>query len=291
MAGARIQLKRALASQWTASSIVLLPGEIGYETDTDKFKIGNGTSLWTSLNYFNGNLSGSNLNDLADVTITSAANGDFLRWNGSAWINDAVNLSTDTVGDYVGSLVAGTGVTLSNNSGEGATPTVAIGQSVATTDSPTFAGLTINGADIVIEGAIPDAFETTLRIVDPTADRTVTFQDATGTVVLRDSTDTLTNKTLTSPKVNEDVVLTATSSELNILDGATLTTTELNYVDGVTSAIQTQMDLKSPLASPTFTGTVTVPDNTIALGTKTTGDYVATITGGTGVASTASTTG
>lgn len=38
--------------------------------------------------------------------------------------------------------------------------------------------------------------------------------------------------------------LTATASELNILDGATLTTTELNYVDGVTSAIQTQLDGK-----------------------------------------------
>lgn len=38
--------------------------------------------------------------------------------------------------------------------------------------------------------------------------------------------------------------VTATASEINILDGATLTTTELNYVDGVTSAIQTQLDGK-----------------------------------------------
>ena len=38
--------------------------------------------------------------------------------------------------------------------------------------------------------------------------------------------------------------VTATASEVNILDGATLTTTELNYVDGVTSAIQTQLDAK-----------------------------------------------
>jgi hypothetical protein len=46
------------------------------------------------------------------------------------------------------------------------------------------------------------------------------------------------------PKVNENVDLTSTSTELNILDGATLSTTELNYVDGVTSAIQTQLDGK-----------------------------------------------
>ena len=39
--------------------------------------------------------------------------------------------------------------------------------------------------------------------------------------------------------------VTASASELNILDGATLTTTELNYVDGVTSAIQTQLNGKA----------------------------------------------
>jgi hypothetical protein len=52
--------------------------------------------------------------------------------------------------------------------------------------------------------------------------------------------------------------VTASAAEINILDGATLTTTELNYVDGVTSAIQTQIDTKSPSANPTFTGTVTL---------------------------------
>ena len=52
--------------------------------------------------------------------------------------------------------------------------------------------------------------------------------------------------------------VTADAAELNILDGATLTTTELNYVDGVTSGIQGQLDLKAPLANPTFTGTVSL---------------------------------
>ena len=58
--------------------------------------------------------------------------------------------------------------------------------------------------------------------------------------------------------------VTADAAEINILDGATLSTTELNYVDGVTSAIQTQIDTKAPLASPTFTGTPTLPTGTIA---------------------------
>ena len=46
------------------------------------------------------------------------------------------------------------------------------------------------------------------------------------------TTKTLTNKTLTSPKINENVVLTATA-------------TELNHTDGVTSNIQTQLDTKA----------------------------------------------
>ena len=56
--------------------------------------------------------------------------------------------------------------------------------------------------------------------------------------------------------------VTADAAEINILDGATLTTTELNYVDGVTSGIQGQLDLKAPLAGPTFTGTVVLPATT-----------------------------
>ncbi len=66
------------------------------------------------------------IDDLGDVSLSSPANGDFLRYNGSAWINDAVNLSTDTIGSYVESLVAGTGITLANNSGEGSTPTISV---------------------------------------------------------------------------------------------------------------------------------------------------------------------
>lgn len=82
---------------------------------------------------------------------------------------------------------------------------------------------------------------------------------ASGAVVGTTNTQTLTNKTLTSPKINENVALSATSTELNVLDGITASTTELNYVDGVTSAIQTQIDtLTSNLSSAVPTGTVSM---------------------------------
>ncbi len=55
------------------------------------------------------------------------------------------------------------------------------------------------------------------------------------TVATLAGTQTLTNKTLTSPKINEDVAVTATATEINLLDGVTATTAELNILDGVTS--------------------------------------------------------
>jgi hypothetical protein len=48
----------------------------------------------------------------------------------------------------------------------------------------------------VFEGSTDDANETTLTVTDPTADRTITLPDATGTVVLKDTNDILTNKTI-----------------------------------------------------------------------------------------------
>lgn len=68
-----------------------------------------------------------------------------------------------------------------------------------------------------------------------------------------------------------DTLLGGTSTaEFAILDGVTATTAEINYLDGVTSAVQTQIDTKAPIASPTFTGTVTIPTATITTATATT---------------------
>tara|TARA_R110002050_G_scaffold79712_6_gene170395 strand:- start:1073 stop:2977 length:1905 start_codon:yes stop_codon:yes gene_type:complete len=66
----------------------------------------------------------------------------------------------------------------------------------------------------------------------PNGSTTLTMPAATDTLVGKATTDTLTNKTLTSPKVNENVAVTATA-------------TQLNHSVGVTSAIQTQLDTKA----------------------------------------------
>ncbi len=48
----RMQQRRGTAAQWTAANPVLAAGEIGFETDTNKFKVGNGSTAWSSLTYF-----------------------------------------------------------------------------------------------------------------------------------------------------------------------------------------------------------------------------------------------
>ena len=58
---------------------------------------------------------------------------------------------------------------------------------LADIDSPTFSSLNINGSSIVFEGSSADEYETTVSVTDPTADRTITFPDASGTVALLSS--------------------------------------------------------------------------------------------------------
>ncbi len=47
-----MQQRRGTAAQWTSANPILAAGEIGFETDTGKFKMGNGSSAWSALSYF-----------------------------------------------------------------------------------------------------------------------------------------------------------------------------------------------------------------------------------------------
>ena len=77
-----------------------------------------------------------------------------------------------------------------------------------------------------------------------------------------------TTVTSSATEINLLDGVTTTTAELNLLDGVTSTTAEINYTGGVTSNIQTQLDTKAPLASPTLTGTPTA--TTATAGTNTT---------------------
>ena len=85
---------------------------------------------------------------------------------------------------------------------------------------------TFPGRTMVFEGATDDDFETTISFAEPTADRTHTLPDATGTIIFADSADTLTNKTISLGSNTISGSLAEFNSALSGDDFATLTGTE-----------------------------------------------------------------
>lgn len=198
MATVRIQVRRGTATQWSTTNPTLAAGEIGLETDTLKFKVGNGSSAWNSI---------SSYVNVVPGDLSTTLNG---------------YLETGDLGNTVAELVDG--------------------------------DLYIPGTDIIFEGTA-NAHELTLSAPDVTADKTVTLPDATTTLVGRDTTDTLTNKTLTSPIVSG---LTLSDSSI-IFEGATADSYETTLTVG----------------EPTADNTITLPDRS---GTVITSGDTATVT-------------
>jgi|DEB0MinimDraft_6_1074348.scaffolds.fasta_scaffold99438_2 hypothetical protein len=178
------------------------------------------------------------------VTLTSNA---ILLGNGTSAIqNSAIGISGTTLSSTDSSLIT-------------------IDEGLTVTGNTTITGnLTVNGTTTTInsttvdvvnsfrfEGSSADDYETNLTVVDPTADRTITLPNATGTVSLLDNTETLTNKTIdadnnTITNIGDDE-LSSGISAIKIGNGD-VDNTELSYLNGVTSAIQTQIDTKASTA-------------------------------------------
>ena len=125
-----------------------------------------------------------------------------------------------------------------------------------TLTSPTITNPSISGAgvdaSIVFEGATADAYETTLTVTDPTQDNTITLPNTTGTVVIATATQTLTNKTLTSPVISGSPVITGLSSAGMLASSAT----PKDYVDSILgSATAAATSAASAAASATAAAT------------------------------------
>ena len=135
-----------------------------------------------------------------------------------------------------------------------------------TLTSPTISNPTITGTSgvetsIVFEGATADAHETTLTVVDPTQDNVITLPNTTGTVVIVDATQTLTNKTLTSPVISGTPVITGLSSVGMVASSAT----PKDYVDAILgSATAAATSAASAAASAVAAATSAASANTSA---------------------------
>ena len=141
------------------------------------------------------------------------------------------------------------------------------------------AGTSVFETKIVFEGATDDASETTLQITDPTADRTITLPNLTGTVSLLDATETLTNKTLTAPTLTSAVLNTAVSGTA-ILD-------EDNMASDSNTQLATQQSIKAFVEAQVTAEDldITTDSGTIAIDLD---SETLTIAGGTGIDTTGS---
>ena len=140
-----------------------------------------------------------------DNTITNIANTSLA--NSSITVSDGSNTSPVNLGGTLTFAGTANEVNVVENAG---TVTIGMPDNVVITGNLTVNGTTttVNSSTIEItnsftfEGTTSDNFETTLTVIDPTADRTVSLPNESGTVVLQDSTDTLTNKTITNAAIN-----------------------------------------------------------------------------------------
>jgi hypothetical protein len=280
-----MQQRRGTAAQWTSANPILAAGEIGFESDTNQFKIGDGIDHWDDLSYFK-NLEdlGGSLDDYILLTQKGAADGvaelnaasNVLSKTGIVFEGlteneyETVLGVTDPTADRTVVIPDASGtVVLADNSGN----VVVSGDLTVNGTTTTINSTAVNvNNEVIFEGTTADGYETKLTVIDPTEDRVITFPNATGAVILDSGaqtlysksinlnsntlagtisefntalsdadfatlsgTETLTNKTLTSPKINGDVILTATSTELNILDGVTATAEQINVLSSLTA--------------------------------------------------------
>ena len=133
--------------------------------------------------------------------------------NGSNILTEA---STEFLQDTSAAILTGgshTGISFSYNDSTGVVD-------ATVSANPTF------GENITFEGATADSYETILQITDPTADRTITLPNATGTVVLKDTTDTLTNKTIALGSNTVSGTIAQFNTALTDADFATLAGSE-----------------------------------------------------------------
>ena len=177
-----------------------------------------------------------------------------------------------------GSAIGISGTTLSSTDSS----LITIDEGLTVTGNTTITGdLTVNGTTTTInsttvdvvnsfrfEGSTADDYETNLTVVDPTADRTITLPNATGTVVLKDTTDELTNKTISGSSNTLSNIATSsitfsgsTISGITSLSATTLTDGTLSISSGsISSAV-----------NGTFSGTVdagTLTENSVSVATR-----------------------
>jgi hypothetical protein len=282
----------------------LRAGEIGIETDTLKFKVGNGSSPWNSItayaNVVPGDLN-TTLNGYLEVgdlsnTVAELVDGSLyipgtdIIFEGTADSHELTLTAPDVTSDKTITLPNATTTLVGTDTSDTLTN--------KTLTSPVVSGLTLSDSSIVFEGAVADSYETTLTVGEPTADRTITLPDVTGTVITTGDTGSVTNTMLAGSIPNNKLANSSiTINGFAISLGGEAAYSSDNISEGTTNKYFTderaQDAVAQALANGTHTNiTVSYDDNANSIsltGAQTYNDEMArdaigaALTGGTGI--------
>lgn len=117
----QIQIRRGTASQWTSTNPTLAAGEQGFETDTGKFKIGNGSTAWTSLAYAAGT------GTVTSITAGTGLSGGTITTSGTIAIDTATTADLTTAQTLTNKTLTAPVINLSLNAQTGTTYTFVLG--------------------------------------------------------------------------------------------------------------------------------------------------------------------
>jgi len=115
----QIQIRRGTASQWTSANPTLASGEFGYETDTGKFKLGDGSTAWNSLAY---KASGT----VTSITAGTGLSGGTISTSGTIAIDTATTVDVSTAQTLTNKTLTAPVINLSLNAQTGTTYTFAL---------------------------------------------------------------------------------------------------------------------------------------------------------------------
>ena len=151
-------------------------------------------------------------------------------------------------------------------------------QNVTNIGAVTTNNITLNGANLIFEGLIENAFETTLTVAEPTTDRTITLPNISGTVVTTGDTGTVTSTMiLDSTIVNDDIANTTIRAAKLNLSTDTVSVNTLNLTQNGVLIFEGSSDdayeTTLTVSNPTVDRTITLPDQSGVLATE--GDSLA----------------
>ena len=168
--------------------------------DTDSLSEGSSNLYFTNTRA-DARIAAASIGALSDVTLSSTTTGDILRYNGSAFVNEPLNLGTDTEGNYVADITAGAGLATTGSASEGQSPTLSVNvdDSSIEIDTDTLQVKALGITDAMLAGSISNSKLTnnTITVTDganSTATAlggTITFTGGAG-VDIAESSGTLT---------------------------------------------------------------------------------------------------